>query len=109
MNYNRLGEGVLSKIRSNPKFPFDTGHLKWDATYMMPTNKGFEIIFDGQIAPYIDFLEYGTGPHKILNGFGRGITIFHPGSTKHVGFISNRAVDDACEFLCGKLNGKRVS
>lgn len=89
---------ALDAIKANPTFPFKTGHLKNDATYI-GTN-GFEIVFDaGQSsskqtgmqyrgAPYIPFLEYGTTK-----------------SNKHVGFISVRALDDATNAIAEAIGG----
>jgi len=86
----RLGLGALVAIRNNPRFPHDTGHLKQDATgvsFIKPNS--FTIYFDKTIAHYIPYLEYGTKR-----------------STKHVGFISQRATQDIIDYLGQVLNRK---
>ncbi len=100
-----LGAGALNAVRSNPSFPYRTGHLKWNATYKENLSDGFRIVFNGKLANYIDFLEYGTGPHLIINGFGRGIPIMHPGSKKHVGFISQQAVQRVGTYVASRIGG----
>lgn len=109
MNWKILEVETLHAIRSMPDFPFKTGHLKWDATFSISHANGFDIIFDVNIAHYIPFLELGTGPHLITNAFGRDISVMHPGSHKHVGFISQKAVNTALNTICTKLGGKRKS
>lgn len=96
---------AINAIRANPTFPRDTGRLADMATHI-GTNS-MEIAFNEKIADYIPYLEYGTGPHEIPNAFGRGATVRHPGSRKHVGFIE-RAADDACEAIARVLNGKII-
>lgn len=105
ISVDSLEKRVLSSIRNMPNFPFKTGHLKWDATYSIRKVDGFDVVFDTTRAHYIDFLEYGTRPHLITNAFGRGITVKHPGSTKHVGFISKKAVSIAVETICKATGG----
>ena len=107
MNLKFLEISTLDAVRNMKEFPFKTGHLKWDATYSISKKDGFCVVFDTTKAPYINFLEYGTKKHLISNAFGRGITIMHPGSKKHVGFIKQKAVkaaiDEICRFTGGEL------
>lgn len=92
---------ALDAIKANPTFPYRTGHLRNDATYI--GTDGFEIVFDSgdgrassgfamRGAPYIPFLEYGTVK-----------------STKHVGFIRVRALDDATRAIAEAIGGVIVS
>lgn len=98
--------GTLYEVKYSRWFPLDTGNLRENATYLSPD--GFSIVFDEQKAPYIPFLEYGTSPHYIPNAFGRGIIVYHPGSTKHKGFIQNKSSETAARFIAKELNGKAV-
>jgi hypothetical protein len=87
-----LAIGTIGAIKANPTFPYDTGHLMHDATYIGETTmSGFNIVFDDYKAHYIKFLEEGT----VL-------------STKHVGFIEDRATNDAMNFICQKTGGRIV-
>lgn len=99
---------VLNSVRQMNEFPFRTGHLKWDATYSLSRIDGFDIVFDTRIAHYINFLEYGTKPHLISNAFGREVSVMHPGSRKHVGFIKNKAVNAAIQRICILTGGKEI-
>lgn len=97
---------TIRDLQQQSFIPYKTGNLKYNAIKPIVTNAETGILFSGQIAPYIDFLEYGTGPHIIKDGFGRGITIHHPGSTKHKGFISEKSVQRVLYTLASKFNGK---
>lgn len=101
----KLGAGALNAVRSDPGFPYRTGYLKWNATYKVNIESGFKIVFDGSLAGYIDYLEYGTKAHQIPNAFGRGITVMHPGSKKHVGFIAQQAVQKVGTYVAGRIGG----
>lgn len=105
INLEYLEKEVLKSIRQQKDFPVRTGHLREDATSSFSHENGFDIVFDSQKAPYIDFLEYGTKPHLIPNAFGRGVTIMHPGSNKHVGFISKKSVKTAIDKICELTGG----
>lgn len=86
-----LRECYNNAVVMNPKFPIAEkfgGNLKWNATKVEIGGSEWAITISKTIAPYVDFLEYGTEPHLIQNAFGRGITVLHPGSKKHKGFIS---------------------
>lgn len=100
-----LEKEVLKAVRYQKDFPVRTGHLREDATSSFSHENGFDIVFDSQKAPYIDFLEYGTKPHLIPNAFGRGINVMHPGSKKHVGFIRNKSVKTAINKICELTGG----
>ena len=103
-----LSKIVLDNIRESSWFPFKTGNLKWRATYIVPQKNGFDIVFSLKKAFYIDFLEYGTKPHLIPNAFGRGITVMHPGSRKHVGFIRVKSVNSTIQSIIQYTGGKII-
>lgn len=96
----------IQGLRQAEWFPFDTGHLKYDAMYL--NESGFEIIFDGNKAPYIDYLEYGTKAHIIHNAFGKGITVQIPASNKHKGFIEIKSFSKVCDIVCSTLKGRQI-
>ena len=118
MNLQTLGNTVLNRIKSQTWFPFRTGNLKFHATKGMMVNPTtYRIQFDDSIAPYIDYLEYGTSAHNIPRAFGRPLPFgtsgrfdgkFHPGSTKHKGFISEKCVDEITNYIAKKLKGRVV-
>lgn len=105
--YERFAYKVVKKIdhdiKKAPFFPVRTGFLRDSGTYAMQMPSFFEsafacVKFDSAVAPYIPALETGSRPHDIPNAFGWGIKFgiggrfdgkFHPGSMKHVGFISH--------------------
>lgn len=99
-------QNLIRDLQVQSFMPYHTGNLKYNAIQPIISNTEFGILFSGEIAPYIDFLEYGTGPHLIVNGFGKGILIHHPGSTKHVGFIGEKSVNRVLNQLAVQYNGK---
>ena len=124
-NYNaleQLGDEVTFLIKNASWFPYKHGRLRDNATsgaMFNPTT--YRIHFSSAVAPYVEYLEEGTGPHDILGAFigkeaamkrnppfgvgGRFNGKFHPGSTKHKGFISNKSVNAIVEYIVGKYNG----
>ncbi len=95
----RLGLGALEAIKQNPSFPFRTGRLKHNALWVdFSEPHSFKIIFDTRIAPYIPFLEYGVQPQMYFKKT-TGRMVYTRGSTKHVGFISQRATQDVITYL----------
>ena len=97
---------LIKDLQNQSFMPYHTGNLKYNAIKPIITNSEYGILFSGDIAPYIDYLEYGTGPHLIYDGFGKGILIHHPGSKKHVGFISDKSVKRVMNQLAVMYNGK---
>lgn len=102
----RLALGSLNAVRSNPSFPFKTGHLKWNATYheaFLPNQ--FSIVFDRTIAPYIKYLQNGTKSGGYFTK--KGQPTWNRGSTKHVGF-EDRAREDVIDYLANEFrsNGR---
>ena len=72
------------------------------------------IKFSGSIAPYVEYLEEGTGAHDIPRAFGRPLPfgiggkfngMFHPGSTKHRGFIKDKSVGAIIDFITRRYGG----
>lgn len=118
-NLNKLGDELTLMIKKASWFPFKSGHLRHDATQgAMYTATTYRIHFDSSIAPYVTYLEEGTGPHDIFPVNKRflkftkdGKTIFskhvhHPGSTKHKGFISNKAVNSIVNYIATIYEGE---
>ena len=118
MTIKELGENALRKIKDASWFPYRTGKLKFEATKgYQATQNSYVIFFDDTVAPYIDYLEYGTSPHNIPGAFGKPLPFgtsgrfegkFHPGSDKHKGFISEKAVDTVANYIKNKVNGVMI-
>lgn len=103
---HKIARTCYRSILYAPWFPVKTGRLRDTAVSLRPGPKlinssSYQIVFDGSIAPYVGFLEEGTGPHDIPRAFGYPLPFgiggrfggkFHPGSVKHKGFISNKSV-----------------
>lgn len=87
---SKLGEIARDAIVANPLFPYRTGNLMHNATYV--GTDGVTIVFDEVKAPYILYLEYGTRRSK-----------------KHVGFIRWRAVRDAEDAIAAAIGGRILS
>lgn len=114
--YEQIGKECLAHIKEQNWFPYHTGHLRDDAVFGFSNIYGdtYCIKFSGEIAPYIQFLEEGTSPHDIPNAFGiEGFGIggrfdgkFHPGSTKHKGFISEKSVNAIIGYICSHYKGE---
>lgn len=110
-----LGDQLVSKIKNSSWFPYKTGKLKFHATRgSLVSPKTYRIQFDASVAPYIEYLEEGTGPHNIPGAFGRPMPFgiggrfngkFHPGSTKHKGFISNNCVKTIVDYISIRYKG----
>lgn len=111
-----LGETLLSRIKKASWFPYKTGKLKYHATSgALISPKVYRIKFSSQIAPYVTYLEEGTGPHDIPKAFGRPLPFgiggrfngkFHPGSTKHKGFISQKCVNEIVDYISKRYKGE---
>ena len=116
MNLELLGDDSLVLLKKAEWFPFFTGNLKFHATRGELTNsKTYIITFDSKIAPYVEALEEGSKPHDIPGAFGRDFPFglggkfngkFHPGSTKHKGFIKDKSVQAIIKHICDKYNGE---
>lgn len=110
MNYDSMASRIAAKstrlIKSAAWFPVKTGNLRDMAVYQSPgpcySGVSTSVInFDASVAPYLGFLEKGTGPHNIPGAFGYPLPfgtsgrfggMFHPGSVKNKGFISVKSV-----------------
>ena len=116
MNLEQIGENCLERIKRASWFPYRTGNLRNHATMgSMITNDTYCITFDGQVAPYIPYLEEGTKPHDIPKAFGKELPFgiggrfdgkFHPGSMKHKGFIKDKSVNAIINYIKTKYNGE---
>lgn len=114
-NLEQVGKDVTSLIKSASWFPYKTGKLKYEATKGEILNATtFRISFNSSVAPYIDFLENGTRPHDIPNAFGKSLPFgiggrfdgrFHPGSTKHKGFIADKSVNAIINYIVNLFGG----
>lgn len=110
-----LGDTVTHLIKNASWFPFKSGRLKFHATSgRMVGMDTYRIQFSGTIAPYVEYLEEGTAPHDIPRAFGRSLPFgiggrfdgkFHPGSTKHKGFIKDKAVNTIVNFIVTRYGG----
>ena len=118
MNYyalEQLGDDVTFIIKRASWFPFKSGNLKFHATSGgMYNSTTYRIHFSSTVAPYVEYLEEGTGPHDIPGAFGKSIPFgiggrfdgkFHPGSTKHKGFISEKCVETIVRYITTKYGG----
>lgn len=116
MNLEQIGENCLYQIKSSVWFPYKTGNLRDAATSGNLTKKDtYVITFSSEIAPYVEYLEEGTRPHDIPCAFGREFPFgiggrfdgkFHPGSTKHKGFIKDKSVNTIIRYICSKYKGE---
>lgn len=126
------GNEILRNIKSAYFFPYKTGHLRDDATSGdMFNSTTYLIKFDGDVAPYIEYLEEGTKPHDIPFAFigkgnwkwwypfGDGVPFlfgmggrfngkFHPGSTKHKNFIKDKTIDMILMYFITKYKGEVI-
>lgn len=118
MNFplEQVGIRVTELIKSRSWFPYKTGKLKYQATSgQMYMHDVFRIHFSSAVAPYVTYLEEGTSPHDIPGAFGRKLPFgiggpfdgkFHPGSTKHKGFISEKCVNAIVEYIASRYEGQ---
>ena len=108
-------ENIVANIKRASWFPYKTGMLKFHATKGILKNPNlYEIHFSSMIAPYVQYLEEGTKPHDIPGAFGNPPPFgcggrfngkFHPGSTKHKGFISEKCVNEVINYFVVKYKG----
>ena len=115
----QVGNRVTEVIKSASWFPYKTGKLKYHATSgQMYFDDVYRIHFSGAVAPYVEYLEEGTSPHDIPRAFGKPIPFgiggrfdgkFHPGSTKHKGFISQKAVGAIVDYIASRYEGVVVT
>lgn len=108
-NLESVGDHVTRMIKQQTWFPYRTGKLKFEATSgRMLDATTYCIHFDSSVAPYVTYLEEGTDPHDIPRAFGRPLPFgiggrfngrFHPGSRKHVGFISEKSVGAIVDYI----------
>ena len=109
------GNRVTALIKDSSFFPYKTGRLKNEATSgQMYMDNVYRIHFSSLVAPYVEYLEEGTRPHDIPGAFGKKLPFgiggrfdgkFHPGSTKHKGFISVKSVGAIVDYISLKYNG----
>lgn len=128
ININRDKHEITKLIRYSGITPYKTGKLKFNAIRFSSQKNKITITYKDSIAPYIDYLEYGTEPHDIPFAFigkgnwkwwypykdgvpflfgmgGRFNGKFHPGSKKHKGFIANKTVNAIIEFYKNMYKG----
>lgn len=116
MNLERECEKIVSKIKHASWFPYQNGTLRDEATDgKMIDEHTYLISFSGSVAPYVQYLEEGTQPHDIPGAFGKELPFgiggrfdgkFHPGSTKHKGFISVNAVNAVIDYFVKNFDGE---
>lgn len=112
----QVGNAVTDLIKNATWFPYKSGRLKYHATSgQMYLWNVYRIHFSSAVAPYVEYLEEGTKPHDIPRAFGKPLPFgiggrfdgkFHPGSTKHKGFISNKAVNAIVDFVSSRYQGQ---
>ena len=112
----QIGNRVTEVIKSASWFPYKTGRLKYHATSgQMYLDNVYRIHFSGSVAPYVQYLEEGTSPHDIPRAFGKPLPFgiggrfdgkFHPGSKKHQGFISQKAVGAIVDYIAERYEGQ---
>ena len=112
----QVGNRVTELIKSSSWFPYKSGRLKYHATSgQMYLWNVYRIHFSSAVAPYVEYLEEGTSPHDIPRAFGKPLPFgiggrfdgkFHPGSTKHKGFISNKSVNAIVDFISTRYQGQ---
>lgn len=117
MNFplEQVGNRVTDLIKGASWFPYKTGLLKYHATSgQMYLSDVYRIHFSSAVAPYVEYLEEGTSPHDIPRAFGKPLPFgiggrfdgkFHPGSTKHKGFISQKAVGAIVDYIASRYEG----
>lgn len=115
-NLESLGNQLTDLIKRQSWFPYKSGNLKFNATkgsMLEPTI--YRIHFDSSVAPYVEYLEEGTSPHDIPGAFGKPLPFgiggrfdgkFHPGSTKHVGFIREKCVNTIVNYIQSVYGGR---
>ena len=116
LNITQDATNIQSAIKNDPRFPYDSEnnhlHLR-DRIFAQVKGyykaKEIKVNLNGNKVPYAQFLEEGTAPHDIPHAFGYGSIYppkpnpythqepygvggrfngkWHPGSTKHKGFI----------------------
>ena len=130
MNLEEVGNEIVKNLKGESFFPYKTGNLKFNATSGRLINPDtYDICFDETIAPYITYLEEGSSEHDIPFAFigkgnwkwwfpyGDGVPFlfgmggrfngkFHPGSTKHKGFISDKCVNYCIQYFIKKYRGE---
>lgn len=115
---------IKNLIKNSPRLPKDTGNLRNNISVVSRHSDTYGLIkisISGEKVPYVEYLEEGTTAHDIPHAFGYG-TIkpdkpnpytheipygvggrfegkWHPGSTKHKGFIENVLLITAVEYL----------
>ncbi len=126
MNLERDGEKIVRNIKTASWFPYKNGKLRDEATsgQLIDPNT-YCITFSTEVAPYVEYLEEGTQPHDIFNAFGFALGNnpwkkivrkdfgiggnfdgkFHPGSTKHKGFISEKSTKAVCDYFVNHYGG----
>lgn len=117
MNFplEQVGNRVTDLIKGASWFPYKTGRLKYHATSgQMYLSDVYRIHFSSAVAPYVQYLEEGTSPHDIPRAFGKPLPFgiggrfdgkFHPGSMKHKGFISQKAVGAIVDYIAARYEG----
>lgn len=112
------GNNILNEIKRASWFPYKSGNLKFSATSgVLLTPTTYLIHFDSTIAPYVSYLEEGTGPHDIHGAFGKSAPFgiggrfdgkFHPGSMKHKGFIKDKCIGAIIDYFQVHYNGVTI-
>lgn len=119
-NMQELGEYVLANLKTSPFFPVRTGLLRDSGTRgSLKSTSTFNIAIGvGKSKQYVEALNEGSQPHNIPNAFGYGENFgiggrfngkFHPGQSKHKGFVDklfNLAIEKCKNYA--QMNGWEV-
>jgi hypothetical protein len=112
LNITQDANIIGSAIKGDPRLPYKKGKLQRNIKTKVKSyykTKEIKVNLNGDRVPYAKFLEEGTAPHDIPHAFGYGSIYppkpnpythqepygvggrfngkWHPGSTKHKGFI----------------------
>lgn len=119
MKFNFDRDSHQCYLLAQSQMPFRTGNLRLFATkFNRIDDITYLIKIDGDIAPYAQYLENGTSPHDIPGAFGftlpfgiggRFNGMFHPGSTKHMGFIENKIIPSIIHYFTSRYTTSYVS
>lgn len=113
---------ILATIKNDPLLPKDTGYLRDNIISEVHYYKQEVIIqIPGSKVKYAQYLQNGTGPHDIPHAFGYGSKRpsrrnpytgripygkggrfngkWHPGSTKHAGFVDYVLLNDTIDYF----------
>lgn len=121
---NRDAQYIGFLIKYDKLLPYESGKLQRSITTEVKSyykSQEIKVYLSGDRVPYAGFLEEGTAPHDIPHAFGYGSIYpgkpnpythqepygvggrfngkWHPGSTKHKGFVENVMLNNCLNYL----------